>query len=181
MNAYQDYQSLVKKYQEGTQLIKKLGMSSIAIQAGIFGFMNGWEHLQIGYYNLAAPIFISLAIFLMIKDFLPFRRIDGNMTRMILEGLELEKRDSGSGYFFHNVLKNFNIAWILLQRAVIDLGVLWCFGNLAYQYILNLNLAFVISHTVFNLCIGIIGTLLCMLYYAPFKALVKAKTKIFAQ
>lgn len=181
MNACQNYQSLVDQYQGGVCLVKKLGIAAMAIQGGIFGFVNGWKHLQIEYFNIAAPLLFSLSIFFLIKDFLPYRRIDGNMSRIVLEGFELEKMNSSFGNFFHDVLQNFNLPRTVLRRSWVDLAVLWLFGNWMYRFVVEISPDFSISRGLFNVFLGGLHLFLCKLYFSPFKDLVKVRAKVFAK
>lgn len=181
MSHHQSYQSLVNKYKNGAQFVKKLGTASTLIQLGIIGFANGWKHLEIPYYTIFAPLLFSLSIYFLIKDFLVFRRIDENIARMILEGVDLEKKNAKLGQFFHNILQSFNIAQILLQRSLLNVVALLCFSYWICQFITEVSSDFVINRSLLNVFLGILTAIAGKIYYDSFKDLTEAKEKIFAK
>ncbi len=182
MNNHQTYQSLVDKYKGGVQFVKKLGTSGLVVQVAIIGFINGWKHLEIGYYKIAAPILFFLSLYFFVKDFITLRRIEENMAQMILDRVELEKQNSAVGKFFHGLLQSFNFTNILVQRSLINVLALGCLGYLIFQFISDVMLPDItISRWLLGLFIWIPGVVICKLYYDSLKILDEAKEKVFAK
>ncbi len=181
MNDRLTYQPLVDKYKGATQLVKKLGMAAMFLQVGIISFIHGWKHLDTESYKIAAPFLFALSIYFLIKDFRIFRRIEENVAQVILDGVELEKKNVGFGNFFHVVLQDFNLARILLQRSLVNLAAAWCLGYLISQFFVEVNPDFVISQGLLILFAGTLSAIACKLYYDSFQTLAKAKARVFAK
>lgn len=181
MNTGQHHKSLVDKYKYASQFVKKLGLYGMFQQFGTIMFLSGWKRLQIEYYTIAAPVLLSLSIYFFVKDFLTFRRVDINVNRIVLEGVELEKKDAGFEKFFHNILRDLNLVKILLQRAAVNILILCCLGYLTYQFINEINLAFVIHKVILSLLAGTLSAFAGILYYDSIKPLAKVKMQVFAE
>ncbi len=181
MNNSQSYQSLVDGYKGGAQAIKKLGISGLFIQIGIIGFVNGWKHLEIANYEIAAPILFSLSIYYLIKDFFNFRKIDRVYTQMILEGVELEKQNTGLGRFFHNILQSFNFSQTLMQRSLVNALALGCLVYLISQFISDVTPGIVISRWILGLVVWVPSVLACKFYYDSLKLLDETREQVFAK
>ncbi len=180
MSDRKDYQTLVDNYKSGARFVKKLGLSGGMMQFSIIIFINSLKHLEIPYYKLVGPVLLSWAIYSFIKDFLTFLRIEKNVAQMILDGVELEKRNASFGNFFHEVLQDFNLVKILSLRSLVNLAAFGCFGRLLSQFIADLNPDFVISFGLLVLISGMLATLACKLYYDSLKSLAEIKARVFA-
>lgn len=180
MNGSQSYQSLVDKYKGGNQVVKKLGMSDLFIQLSIMGVIHSWRHLEIGYYHIAVPVLFSLSIYYLAKNFFASHRIEGSMAQMILEGIDIETKNSSFGKFFHGILRSFNLMSILVQRSLFNVVVVICLGNLMVQFINDVNPAITISRWFVSLFSWAPGAIACKLYYDSLKELDEAKERVFA-
>lgn len=182
MNNQEKYQSLMAKYTSASQTIKKLGTTGMFMQIGIIGFIQGWKHLGIEHYKVAAPILFSLSFYLFVKDFIILRRIEENMAQMILDGVDFEKKNSTVGKAFHGLLQSFNFTNILVQRSLINTLALCCLGYLIFQFISNELLPGIsISRWFLSLFVWIPSVIICKLYYDSLKILDEAKEKVFAK
>jgi hypothetical protein len=182
MSSHQNYQSLVDRYKKDAQFVKKLGTFGMIVQVAIFGFVSGWEHLKIGHYEIAAPILFSLSLYFLVKDFLTSRRIEGNIAQMILDGVELEKRNPTVGKFFHGLLQSFNFTRVLLERSLINVLALCCLSYLIFRFVGDVIFPGVtIGRWSLGLCIWIPSVVACKLYHDSLKVLDEAKEKIFAK
>ncbi len=181
MSGKQNYQTLVDEYKKGAQFAKKLGTAGMLLQIGIIGFINGWKHLEIPYYNAVAPILFFLSIYYMVKDFLTFLKIEENAAQAIAEGVGLEKIHPRLGSFFHSVLQSFNLTYILMQRSLINVIALGCLGYLISEYIAGITSNFMISRGFVGLCVFVLGLAACKLYYDALKVLDEVKAKALAK
>lgn len=181
MNTYQKHQSLVNNYKERTELVKKLGIAGMLLQAGIIGFIIGWKHIPIDHYEIAAPFLFSLSLYFLIKDFLTFHKIDVNVNQIIIEGVGIEKKNTNLGSFFHEILRDFNLVRILIQRTLVNLVAFWCIGYWIYQFIIELIPNFVVGQGAFNLLIAVFSAFSCAFYYESFKSLTNIKAQVFAK
>jgi hypothetical protein len=181
MKNRQDYQSLVGMYKSGTQHVHKLGTFGMVIQIGIIGFIYSWKQLEIEYFKVAAPVLFSLSIYFLISDFLTLRRIEEKITQIILDGIELEKKDSSSGRFFHGVLQAFNFTSVLMQRSLANVLALGCLGYLMSQFISEIIPGFVVSRWMIGLFCWLPSVLALKLYYDSLKSLDEAKEQVFAK
>ena len=105
MNIRQTHQSLLEKYDGGNRVIKKLGTTGMFMQVCIIMFINGWKHSGISHYEIGAPFLFCLSLYFLIKDFITTLRIESNMAQMILDGVELEKKNPSVVKFFHGLLQ----------------------------------------------------------------------------
>ena len=181
MNDRQDYHSLVDMYKGGAQVVKKLGISGMFLQIGIIGFVTGWKHLEIDYYTIAAPILFFLSIYFFIKDFLTLHRIEVNVAQIILDGVALEKKNTGLGRLFHNILQCFNFTDILVKRSLLNSMAFGCLGYLIAQFISDITPGLVISRWIFSLFIWVPSVLVCKIYYDSLKTLYQAKEQTFVK
>jgi hypothetical protein len=177
MTSCQSYKSLVEKYKEAAQLMKKLGLSGGMIQFSILLFINGWKHLEIPYYKLVGLILFSWVIYSFLKDFLTFLKFEKKIAQMILDGVELEKRNTSFGNFFHEVLRDFNLVKVLSQRSLVNLVAVGCFGYFLSQFIADLNPSFAISPRLLVLISGVFTLLTYKLYYDSLKPLAETKVQ----
>ncbi|MBP7074556.1 MAG: hypothetical protein KBA81_04135 [Rhabdochlamydiaceae bacterium] len=180
MSNHQNYQTLMDNYKTGVQFVKKLGLTSGIMQFSIIVFINGWKHLEIPYYKFAGLILFSWAIYSFIKDFWTFLRIEKSCAQLILDGVESEKRNKNFGNFFHEVLQNFKLVKVLLQRSLVNLVAFGCFGYFLSQYIVDLNPDFVISPRSLSFVTAIFTALASKFYYDSLKSLAETKEQIFA-
>ena len=118
---------------------------------------------------------------ILVKDFLTTRRIEENMAQMILEGVDLEAKNSSFGKFFHGILQSFNFTNILIQRSIVNVLALGCLGYLMLQFIGEINHGVTPSRWFLSLFTWIPGVIACKLYYDSLKVLDEAKEKVFAK
>jgi len=178
MDNRQSYQTLVDQYKEGNQFIRKLGLSGLFMQIGFIGAINAWKPLAIGYYHIAVPVLFILSVYYLVKDFFILLRIEKRMAKMILEGIDLEIKNSNFGSFFHRVLQSFNFTSILVQRSLVNILALGCLGYLMLQFIRETNPAVPISQWFLSVFIWIPGVIASKLYYDSLKDLDEAKERM---
>ncbi len=181
MNIRQSYQSLVDKYKGGNQIIRKMGLYGLFIQIGAIGAINAWKPLQIGYYHIAVPALFTVSVYYLVKDFFVLRRIEENMGRMILEGIDHETKNPALGNFFHRVLQSFNFSRTLIQRSLVNVLSLGCLGYLMLQFVREMNPDVAISQWFLGLFTWIPGVIATKLYYDSLKDLDEAKERVFAK
>lgn len=180
MNTHQKHQLLINEYQESAQTVQRFKMYGIAFQIGVWVLLFCLKILHVEHlYGYAALIF-GLLLLMRIRDFKLRRALDLNMTRATLEGLKLEKQNPRLGDFFHAALENFGIFRVMLQRALLDVGVLCFFGFALFRLILDMNRDFTISRGVAYPILGLLGFFIGDLYYKPLKDLVDAKREVLA-
>lgn len=181
MSGKQNYQTLVDEYKKSAQFAKKLGTAGMLLQIGIIGFINGWKHLEIPYYNAAAPILFGLSIYYLVRDFLTFLKIEANAAQAIVEGIGLEKAHPRLGGFFHKALQPFNLTYILIQRSLVNVIALGCLGYFISEYIAGITSNFMISRGFVGLCVFVLGLTACKLYYDALKILEEVKAQAVAK
>ncbi len=174
MNAYQKHQSLVNEYQVLVQKIKKSRMLAFVFPIGVWSVLSWLKYLQVGQFYLISTILFGLLLLMRIRDFKHRRWLDQNMTRLTLEGLELEKHTRGLN-FFQNSLDEFGIMRVMLQRALLDIGTLFFFCLATFRLILSVNSEFSISRGIIFPLVGLLGFFMSDLYYEPLKPLADAK------
>lgn len=179
MSEPSSHQSLVDKYNGNHQLVRKLGMSGLLIQLGIFGAIHAWRHLEMGYYYTAVPALFSLSIYYLVKDFFISYRIERNMARMILEGITLEAKNPSFGKFFHGLLRSFNLMNILIQKSLFNVVAVICLANLLLQFINDVNPTITPSRWLVGLFAWAYGVMASKLYYDSLIDLSEAKEKVF--
>lgn len=180
MNSHQKHQTLVNEYQESAQTVQRFKMYGIAFQIGVWVLLFCLKTLHVGHLYGYATIIFGLLLLMRVRDFKLRRALDLNMTRATLEGLKLEKQNPRLGDFFQDALKNFGIFRVMLQRALLDVGVLCFFGFALFRLILDINPDFTISRGVAYPILGFLGFFIGDLYYKPLKALVDAKREVFS-
>jgi hypothetical protein len=181
MNAHKQHKSLVDKYNYAVKFVKKLGLYGGVMQVGIIGFAYSWKHVPLDYYKIAFPILVCLSIYFLVKDFRTLLRIEGNMTQMILEGVELEKKNNGLGKFFHGLLQSFNFTNTLIQRSLINVLALGGLGYLVFQFIGSEIPDIKISRWFLSVFVWMPAVIACKLYYDALKVLDEAKEKVFSK
>ncbi len=181
MNNSQSYESLVVKYKETAQFLKKLELSGGIMQVSIFVFMKGWKYLEIPFYELGGMVLFSWALYLVLNDYLTFLRIEKMIAQVILDGRELEKKNTRIGNFFHQIFVKFDLVRILSQRSFMNLVT---FGGLGYflsQFIADLNPSLAISYRLLAVISGILTIIACKFYYDALKSLADSKTQALAK
>ena len=181
MNNRENYQSLVDKYRGGNQIIRKMGLYGMIIQICIIIVIKSWKHVGIGHYEIAGSLLFCLSVYFLVKDFITSLRIEKNMALMILEGVDLEAKNSALGKFFHGALQSFNFTNTLILRAVVNVLALNCLGYFILQFISDVNPDITISRWFVSLLAWIPGVIACKLYYDSLKDLDEAKDRIFAK
>lgn len=181
MNIRQNYQDLVDKYRGGNQVIRRMGLYGLFIQIGAIGAVNAWKPLEIGYYHIAVPVLFAFSVYYLVKDFFVLRRIEENMARMILEGVDIETKNPALGNFFHRILQSFNFISILIQRSLVNVLALGCLGYLMLQFVREINPGVPISQGFLIFFTWIPGVIVSKLYYDSFKGLDEAKERVFAR
>jgi hypothetical protein len=181
MNNRVTYQSLVDRYKEGNRVIRKLGIYGLFIQIGAISVINAWKHLEMSYYHIAVPILFVLSIYYLVKDFFVLLRIEENMARMVLEGVDLEIKNVTFGNFFHRILQSFNFTSILVQRSLVNVLALAWIGYLMLQFIREMYPGVTISQWYLSLFIWVPCVIASKLYYDSLKDLDEAKSRVFAK
>ena len=181
MNNRQNYESLVDKYNSGTRVIKKLGMLGMIIQICIIMFINSWKHVGIGHSEIAVPLLFFLSIYFLVKDFTALLRIEGNIARIILEGVALETQNRTNGGVFHGLLKSFNFTNVLIQRSLVNVIALGALGYFMLEFVKGSYPDVSINRWFLSLFVWIPSVIACKLYYDSLKDLDEAKSKAFAK
>lgn len=181
MNIRQSYQSLVDKYKSGNQIIRKMGLYGMIMQICIIMVIKSWKHVITVHYEIAGSLLFCLSIYFLVKDFIASLRIERNMAQMILEGVDLETKNSTLGKFFHGALQSFNFMNTLVIRAMVNVFAVHALGYFIRQFIGDVNPEVTISQWFISLIAWIPGVIACKLYYDSLKCLDEAKEKIFAR
>lgn len=179
MSSQQNYQTLVADYNKGVQFVKKLGLAGGMMQFSIFLIVNSWKHVGIPYYKFGAPLLFSWAVYSFTKDFVSFLNIEKNMSRVIRDGIQLEKQSTSLGDFFHEVLQNFHFVRILVQRSLLNLAAIGCFGYLLSQILAELSPTVLISYERIAWITAVLTAFTCTIYYNALKSLAQVKAQIF--
>lgn len=177
MTTYQEHQSLVNEHQEAAQTIQRSRMHAFAFQAGIWILLFCLKGMHAQQTNLIATMLFGLFLASRLKNFTARRNLDIRMTQITLEGLKLENKNY-LGNFFHDVLQQFGIIRIMLQRAIFDLMALYFFANAAYHLTLDYNPSLALNLETYYPALGILGFFFGDLYYKPLKPLMEAKQAV---
>jgi hypothetical protein len=175
MTPQKSHQLLMNKHQALTQIIDKLKRSAYVSQICVWSILLFLKYLHIEQLNLVATILFALLLLSQMKNFNLRRKLDQDMTHITLEGIALEKHNPRLESFFHDVLRDFGIFRIMLQRALLDLGILFFFSFSVLQLILEMKPDFEINSWLLYPLVGILGFFFGDLYYEPLKPLVNAK------
>ncbi len=176
MSKHKNYQTLVTDYKELLQFGRKLGLVGGIIQFSILIFINAWKHMEIPYFKVAAPILFALCLYLFAKDFSTFLKVDKYGAHLISDGFSLEKKNASFGKFFHEILEDFNLVKILLQRSLVNLIAFGCLGYLLSQFVVELNSELVISHRLLVLISIVLTIIGCKFYYDSLKFITNIKS-----
>ncbi len=179
MTNRQSYQSLTDTYKSGTQVANKLGLYGGFMQAGILGVACSWKHVVTGYYEIAFPALTLLSFYFLIKDFTTLLRIEKNLTNMVIDGVELEKKTPKLGRFLHDILKDFNLARTLIQRSFVNILALFGLSYLIYQFISDLTPNLEVHYVLLGSVSVFFSVLAAKLYYDVLKELSITKAHVF--
>lgn len=103
------------------------------------------------------------------------------MIKVILDGVELEKKHGTIRKFFHGLLKSFNFENTLAQRFLVKVLVVGSLSYLMFQFISDEFPDIKISRWLFNIFTWIPAVIACKLYYDSLKVLDEAKEKVFSK
>jgi hypothetical protein len=179
MSAQKQHKSLTDKYKNADRFVKKLGLFGGMMQFSIIMVAFSWKHVFLSYYKVAFPALMCLSLYLLIKDFWKLLRVEKTMAQVVLEGVELEKKHSGLGKFFHGFLQSFNFANVLMQRSFVNVLTLIGLGYLIFQFIGSEMPDIKISRWILSIAVWIPTVVACKLYYDSLKVLYDAKEKVF--
>ncbi|MCB9093126.1 MAG: hypothetical protein H6620_11260 [Halobacteriovoraceae bacterium] len=149
----------------------KAGILQLVVLGGLFfiGSMSG------GFVKPIGGLLAALSLFFMGKDYAIAKHLDQNMVKTLLDGLSLEKSNSGLQRFFHAVLGEISLVRILTTRSI---SVVLYISILAHQ----VNTIFfgpVVYTDQMRMILGLIGvvvgSVVCVLYYQTYSVVEEAK------
>ena len=131
---------------------------------------------EIPYVKPLSCLLGLFAVYLIARDFMRSKELDEKIVRLVIKGIDLERKKSSFDRFFHNVLNEFSIVRILVSRS---LSTVLCVYYLSF----SMNRILFGSETVAGepkILLGLIGTLFgaitCYLYYRSYKELEDLKS-----
>jgi len=180
MNIHRNHQDLINEYKKSEETVVRFEMYGFAIQLLVTVLLFSLKGLHVKHLYTYSAILFGLVLLWRMRDFKLRRALDMTMSRMVLDGITLEKQNSRIDVFFQAVLKNFNIFRVLLKRFLLDMGALCFFGLAIFRLTLDANPDFTISRGLVYPLIGIFGFFMGDLYYKPLKPLAIAKHESFS-
>lgn len=173
------YQILINEYFSICKLRKKLDLVGALIQFSLITVLFCWKPAQIGQYKIVSPILLSLSLFYFFRSVSEFRRIEGQKSQMIVDGLTIEKQNKVGKKLFHEILEKFNLRQILIKRFVADLIAFGIIGYFIYQFLLEMVPSLSITRELLiSLFAGGLSIFACKEYYEALKPLAGEKRKI---
>lgn len=182
LNTSEAHHSLAGEYFELKKIIQKNQVYALVFLVGIWISFLILKKLQIEQADLLAINLFGLFVFYRGKTFNLRRNLDKKMTRIALEGLELEQRSHNLEKIFLRVLQQFGAIRMFILRSFFDLiGVAFVLVA-AWQAAENNDLTVPLHiKKYFYLVMGILGILANKLYSKPFQPLLKAKQALTAK
>lgn len=151
------------------------------MQFSIILIVISMQHLKMPYYQIVASLLLLWGIYAFMKDFLVFLRVEKAVAQIIVEGMELEKRNIKLGKLFCDALRDFNLMRTLSIRSFVNFAVSGCYGYFLRQFIHEIYPAFTISLSFTILMVAGFTALTCKLYYVRLRPLQEMKASLIIQ
>lgn len=177
MNDTQKHYLLVNEYKEADQTVRKLRMQGFAFQAILFAILLFIKFLSKHTLPLATTFAFGVFLLSRLKSFNFRRNLDIKMSKLTVEGLQLEQSNPRFDPFFLEILRKFGILRTIVLRAMLDIVALYFFSYAIYNLVLNYQPDFVLRISNYYPIIGILGFFLGDLYYKPFTPLLSNAQK----
>ena len=105
----------------------------------------------------------------MARDYARSKNLDTKVVRLVLKGIDLEKRKPSFDRFFHNVLGEFSVVKILVTRSMCTVLCVYYLSFSMNKILIGKDVA-AGEHKVLLGLIGVaIGVITCILYYSSYK------------
>lgn len=176
MSKEEGYQTLVNEHRRLLQFGRKFRLSGGILQFSILIFVNAWKHLEFPCYKLAAPILLGWCFYQFAKDFFTLLKVDSYGSQLISDGIALEIKDASLGKYFHEILHEFNLIKILLQRSLVNFIAFGCLAYFLSQLIIEFNPELVISRGLLIFLTATITSIASQFYYGALKSIAKTRS-----
>jgi len=157
------------EYKKLAAIFKKNNMIGVIEMFASLGPLYYISKLDAPYAKPIGCLFALAAVFLMTRDYARSKNLDGKVARLVLQGIDLEKKKPSFDRFFHNVLSEFSVVKILVTRCM-------CTMLCVYYLSFSMNKIFVgkdaavSEHKALLALIGAaLGIVTCVLYYSSYK------------
>ncbi len=157
------------EYKKLASIFKKNNIIGIAEMFATLGPLYYISNIDAPYAKPLGCLFALLAVFLMARDYTRSKNLDEKVVRLVLKGIDLEKKKPSFDRFFHNVLGEFSVIKILASRSM-------CTVLCVYFLSFSINKIFVgkdsaaSEHKIMLGLIGAaVGVITCILYYSSYK------------
>ncbi|MDN3507095.1 MAG: hypothetical protein P0S96_07695 [Simkaniaceae bacterium] len=168
-NDPENHRAQAIEYKKLASIFKKNNMIGVIEMFATLGPLYYISGIEASYAKPLGFFFALLAILLMARDYTRSKNLDVKVARLVLEGIELEKKKPSFDRFFHNVLSEFSVIKILVTRSI-------CTVLCVYYLSFSINKIFVgggSAASEHKLILGLIGAVIggitCVLYYSSYK------------
>ena len=175
-----DHAALISEHTRSVERRTKFLAQSVPVQIALGCSILGLKLIDVQLFHLYAVVLLSILIILRIRNFTFIRTHDRDLSQRILEGVNLEKRYTHLGVFFHDQLKRFSLPGILgimIKRALPDICILALFGIALYHLILETDPSFSLNLKPIYPFLAILGWLFSGLYFKPLEQLMHEQRK----
>lgn len=118
LNDSERHRAQAIEYKKLAAIFKKNNMIGVIEMFASLGPLYYISKLDAPYVKPLGCLFALVAIFLMTRDYARSKNLDAKVVRLVLKGIDLEKRKSFFDRFFHNVLGEFSVVKILVSRSI---------------------------------------------------------------
>lgn len=165
------------EYKKLAAVFKKNNMIGIIEMFASLGPLYYISKVDAPYVKPLGCLFVFLAIFLMSRDYMRSKNLDAKVVRLVMKGVDLEKKKPSFDRFFHNVLGEFSIVKILASRSLCTVICVYFLGSSMNQIWFGNSSAPSEHRILLGLIGSVVGIVTCILYYESYKKLDEFNTK----
>jgi len=170
-----DFESHKKEYKK---LAKKWNAHNFRACLQQLGALEGLylvSNMEASYVKLLGCALGMLSLFFIGKDYVSLSLLDKEMVDVLLEGIDLEKKNSKLKKFFHDVLKNFSILKILTTRAISTTLFVSILASMMSKIFFGEGSYSESNRIIIGIITVAVGAITCFLYYQFYEPLEEAK------
>jgi Ca2+/Na+ antiporter len=177
LNDSERHRAQAIEYKKLAAIFKKNNMIGIIEMFASLGPLYYISKIDAPYVKPLGCLFALVAVFLMARDYTRSKNLDGKVVRLVLKGIDLEKKKPSFDRFFHNVLGEFSVVKILVLRSICTVLCVY-YLSFSMNKILVGKDAAAGEHKVLLCLIGAaFGAITCVLYYRSYKEFDELKNK----
>lgn len=169
LNDSERHRAQAIEYKKLATIFKKNNMIGVIEMFASLGPLYYISKIDAPYVKPLGCLFALVAVFLMARDYMRSKNLDVKVVRLVLKGIDLEKRKPSFDRFFHNVLGEFSVVKILVSRSICTVLCVYYLSFSMNQILIGKGAA-AGEHRVLLGFIGVaIGVVTCALYYSSYK------------